>query len=222
MFPELGTAFLAGALALLSPCAAPILPGIVGALTSTGDGRARPSRQVWSILAFAVGAALVLIGSVALLLAFGANVNLARPPYTFIAGGLLIAAGLYSLGVLRIPWMVPLPRPVPRHRLRPRLQHRHRGTRRRAGVRLLPRHAHSIVPARTRPRPRSTLTPLDTPHRRLRQQGRRRAPHRDRRPRHHRTLELRVAVDRGQLKLVSHPLTFGWEVSHWAIPKRNG
>ncbi|PPF14950.1 cytochrome c biogenesis CcdA family protein [Rathayibacter sp. AY1A7] len=105
MFPELGTAFLAGALALLSPCAAPILPGIVGALTSTGNGRARPSRQVWSILAFAVGAALVLIGSVALLLAFGANVNLARPPYTFIAGGLLIGAGLYSLGVLRIPWI---------------------------------------------------------------------------------------------------------------------
>ncbi|PPG54481.1 hypothetical protein C5C27_15325 [Rathayibacter sp. AY2B7] len=98
MLPELGTAFLAGALALLSPCAAPILPGIVGALTSTGNGRARPSRQVWSILAFAVGAALVLIGSVALLLAFGANVNLARPPYTFIAGGLLIGAGLYSLG----------------------------------------------------------------------------------------------------------------------------
>ena len=94
-------AFAAGTLALLSPCTLPIRPGVMSAVRGGGSTGSLP-RAIGLAASFALGASIVLVGSVALALAFSVRVDLTQPPFSWIAGALLIVAGLAALGYVKI------------------------------------------------------------------------------------------------------------------------
>jgi cytochrome c-type biogenesis protein len=102
-------AFGAGLLSFLSPCVLPLVPVYLG--TVCGPEILEPGAQkkrlpvFFHSLSFVVGFSLVFIilgASVGLLgLTLGINTALTR----YIAGGLLIAFGLFLLAALKIPWL---------------------------------------------------------------------------------------------------------------------
>lgn len=102
MLLEIGVAFAAGALALLSPCTAPILPGLSAALWAGGGKSGGRLVQIVRLLAFAVGAATILVGSVALALVASAPINFADPPFSIVAGLVLILTAFVNLGYVRV------------------------------------------------------------------------------------------------------------------------
>jgi cytochrome c-type biogenesis protein len=105
-----GIAFLAGMVSFLSPCVFPIVPGYVGFVTglsmdelregTTGDARREAAVHAalfvggFSILFLALGASATALGSV---------LRDALPLMQRIGGVVIIAFGLFMLGVLRIP-----------------------------------------------------------------------------------------------------------------------
>jgi cytochrome c-type biogenesis protein len=102
-------AFGAGLLSFLSPCVLPLVPVYLG--TVCGPEILEPGAQrkrlpvFFHSLSFVVGFSLVFIilgASVGLLgFSFGVNTTLTR----YIAGGLLIAFGLFLLAALKVPWL---------------------------------------------------------------------------------------------------------------------
>jgi cytochrome c-type biogenesis protein len=102
-------AFGAGLLSFLSPCVLPLVPVYLG--TVCGPEILEPGAQrkrlpvFFHSLSFVVGFSLVFIilgASVGLLgFSFGVNTMLSR----YIAGGLLIAFGLFLLAALKVPWL---------------------------------------------------------------------------------------------------------------------
>jgi len=106
MWLAAGLSFTAGALAVISPCTLPVLPGIVGALTD-GMREGLTYRSIAKIILFALGAAAALIGSIAVLLVAGVYVNLFAPPVSIVIGALFIALALSAVGVIRIPTSFP-------------------------------------------------------------------------------------------------------------------
>jgi cytochrome c-type biogenesis protein len=106
MWSQIALSFGAGALAVISPCTFPILPGIVGALTDGMRDGIRV-RGVLKIILFAFGAAVALIGAVALLLIAGVYVNLLAPPASLALGAVFILMALSSAGIVRLPTASP-------------------------------------------------------------------------------------------------------------------
>jgi len=102
-------AFGAGLLSFLSPCVLPLVPVYLG--TVCGPEILEPGAEkkrlpiFFHSLSFVVGFTLVFIilgASVGLLgFTFGINMVLTR----YIAGGLLIAFGVFLIAALKIPWL---------------------------------------------------------------------------------------------------------------------
>jgi cytochrome c-type biogenesis protein len=102
-------AFGAGLLSFLSPCVLPLVPVYLG--TVCGPEILEPGAErkrlpvFFHSLSFVVGFSLVFIilgASVGLLgFSFSVNTTLTR----YIAGGLLIAFGLFLLAALKVPWL---------------------------------------------------------------------------------------------------------------------
>jgi cytochrome c-type biogenesis protein len=102
-------AFGAGLLSFLSPCVLPLVPVYLG--TVCGPEILEPGAQrkrlpvFFHSLSFVVGFSLVFIilGASVGLLGFSFSVNTMLSQY--IAGGLLIAFGLFLLAALKVPWL---------------------------------------------------------------------------------------------------------------------
>jgi cytochrome c-type biogenesis protein len=102
-------AFGAGLLSFLSPCVLPLVPVYLGTvcgpeILEPGADRKRLPVFFHS-LSFVVGFSLVFIilGASVGLLGFSLNCNMALTQT--IAGGLLIAFGLFLLAALKVPWL---------------------------------------------------------------------------------------------------------------------
>jgi cytochrome c-type biogenesis protein len=102
-------AFGAGLLSFLSPCVLPLVPVYLGTvcgpeILEPGADRKRLPVFFHS-LSFVVGFSLVFIilGASVGLLGFSLNFNMALTQT--IAGGLLIAFGLFLLAALKVPWL---------------------------------------------------------------------------------------------------------------------
>lgn len=105
-------AFGAGILSFFSPCTAPLVPGYLSLISGVSaerhasgltDSRAHTFRALRTSLLFAMGFVLVFValGVVAALL--GGLLGPARRLVNQAAGALMIAMGLFMLGVLRLP-----------------------------------------------------------------------------------------------------------------------
>jgi cytochrome c-type biogenesis protein len=102
-------AFGAGLLSFLSPCVLPLVPVYLG--TVCGPEILEPGAQkkrlpvFFHSLSFVIGFSLVFIilGASVGLLGFSLGINMALTRY--IAGGLLIAFGLFLLAALKVPWL---------------------------------------------------------------------------------------------------------------------
>ena len=102
-------AFGAGLLSFLSPCVLPLVPVYLG--TVCGPEILEPGAQkkrlpvFFHSLSFVVGFSLVFIilGASIGLLGFSLGINTALTRY--IAGGLLVAFGLFLLAAIKVPWL---------------------------------------------------------------------------------------------------------------------
>lgn len=99
-------AFLAGVVAITSPCCLPLLPGYLSYMggVATGEGADR-RRVVGAAALFVVGFAVVFtaLGAAASLL--GSFLLGALPLFLKVAGVFVILMGLSMLGVLRLPFL---------------------------------------------------------------------------------------------------------------------
>lgn len=101
-------ALLAGVISFTSPCCLPLMPGYVsfiGGVANGGDGRVAVRSTMRAATLFVAGFAITftLMGVGASVL--GANILQHRQGLTKIAGMFVIAMGLVSMGVLRIPFL---------------------------------------------------------------------------------------------------------------------
>jgi cytochrome c-type biogenesis protein len=107
---SLGVAFLAGLVSFLSPCVFPVVPSYVGFVTGmtldelNEGGRAEARRQaaVHSAL-FVLGFSLVFIGLGASATVLGGTLRTSLPLLQQVGGVVIVAFGLYLLGVLKVP-----------------------------------------------------------------------------------------------------------------------
>ena len=105
----LATAFVAGAVSFLSPCVLPLVPGYVSYVAGqsvTGPGRERRNWRTFGLsLSFVLGFTTVFV-----LLGLGANalsmvLNAYRWQVNLASGLLVITFGLFTAGLLRVPWL---------------------------------------------------------------------------------------------------------------------
>ncbi len=101
-------ALAAGVVSITSPCCLPLLPGYLGYVSGTAGSKASGdvavrTRVVGSALLFVLGFALVFTLLGAGLSIFGAPLIARRDLLIRIAGVFIIAMGLVTAGVLRIP-----------------------------------------------------------------------------------------------------------------------
>jgi cytochrome c-type biogenesis protein len=109
---ELGvvTAFAAGAVSFLSPCVLPLVPGYVSYIAGQNSGaesaaRGKSWRTLGLSLCFVLGFSTIFIA-----LGAGANVlrsslNAYRVELNLAAGVVVILFGLFTMGLLRLPWL---------------------------------------------------------------------------------------------------------------------
>jgi cytochrome c-type biogenesis protein len=95
-------ALLAGLVSFASPCVLPLVPGYLGILGGSTDGRPRVARTVWGAVLFVLGFSVVFV---AFGVAFGAA-GLALKPWldlvTRIMGAIIIVLGLVFVGFFRL------------------------------------------------------------------------------------------------------------------------
>lgn len=98
-------AFLAGVLAVSSPCCIPLIPGYISYVSGVGVGEGQRSRVLAAAALFVMGFAVVFtaLGASASLL--GSMVREVLPTAIRIAGFFVIAMGLSMLGLLRLPFL---------------------------------------------------------------------------------------------------------------------
>ena len=99
-------AFAAGVLSFFSPCCVPLVPGYlayVSGVSRPGATAASRRRVVGSSLLFVLGFTFifVLLGSAAAL--FGSAVESLQGPLYRITGAVMIAMGLFMVGLLKLP-----------------------------------------------------------------------------------------------------------------------
>jgi cytochrome c-type biogenesis protein len=106
--------FVAGLLSFLSPCTAPLLPAYltvvsgVGAAELAGDeGKSRfRGRLVAGSLFYVLGFTLVFVTIGLGAGGIGASVLRSRRPVEIVGGLLVVALGLVTLGVVKVPWLM--------------------------------------------------------------------------------------------------------------------
>ena len=109
----LGLAFLAGLVSFLSPCVLPIVPSYVSFVTgmsieelSAGDGAAARRQSAVHALLFILGFSLVFVALGASATAAGAVLRRSLPLLQQLGGVVIVAFGLYMLGVMRLPFLM--------------------------------------------------------------------------------------------------------------------
>ena len=102
-----GVAFLAGLFSFLSPCVAPIVPGYLSFVSGAAIGQGEGTRHTERV---AIASLLFILGFSAVFVALGAGAGLVgslleghRTTLTRISGLVMIAMGLFVLGVIRLP-----------------------------------------------------------------------------------------------------------------------
>ncbi|MBA7642948.1 Thiol:disulfide interchange protein DsbD [subsurface metagenome] len=102
-------AFGAGLLSFLSPCVLPLVPVYLASLCGTGLSDDRTGRNRITLLlhsiSFVVGFSIIFVALGAIAGLTGYAINLSSALLNKIAGGLLIALGIFMLVALRIPWL---------------------------------------------------------------------------------------------------------------------
>ena len=102
-------AFGAGLLSFLSPCVLPLVPVYLASLCGTGLSDDRTGRNRITLLlhsiSFVVGFSIIFVALGAIAGLTGYAINLSSALLNEIAGGLLIALGIFMLVALRIPWL---------------------------------------------------------------------------------------------------------------------
>jgi len=106
----LGSAFLAGLIAFLSPCILPMVPIFLCYITGLGiedlqndEGRAGARRLMPPAVAFVAGFTAVFVALGATASTIGRALNQHLETASLLAGAVTIAMGLHFLGVVRIP-----------------------------------------------------------------------------------------------------------------------
>lgn len=103
------TAFAAGAVSFLSPCVLPLVPGYVSYMAGQSVAGATVSQARWRTLGlslcFVLGFSTVFV-----VLGLGANalsmiLNAYRWEVNLASGVLVIVFGLFTAGLLRLPWL---------------------------------------------------------------------------------------------------------------------
>lgn len=103
-------AFGAGVLTFLSPCVLPLIPGYVAFMTGLraaehgGDARGISSSLVPALL-FVTGFSVVFVALGASASAVGAFLAAHRNFLETAAGVVVIALGVFMLGIIRVPWL---------------------------------------------------------------------------------------------------------------------
>ncbi len=107
---SLGLAFLAGLVSFLSPCVLPIVPSYLGFVTGLtldelkqGDRSDARQRATVHAALFVLGFSLVFLALGASATALGMVVRRALPLMQQVGGLVIVAFGLYLLGILKIP-----------------------------------------------------------------------------------------------------------------------
>lgn len=108
-----GLAFLAGLVSFLSPCVLPLVPSYITFVTgitleelTTGDRRAARKQAVLHAGLFIVGFTIVFVALGATATALGAVLRRSLPLLQQLGGVIIMALGLYLVGLLRIPWLM--------------------------------------------------------------------------------------------------------------------
>jgi cytochrome c-type biogenesis protein len=100
-------AFTAGLLSFLSPCVLPLVPSYIGFLTGLAVPEAANRRRiaVTHALLFVIGFSLVFLVLGAGASAFGTALRTQRDWITRIGGVLIIGFGLWTIGLVKIPFL---------------------------------------------------------------------------------------------------------------------
>lgn len=100
-------AFSAGLLSFLSPCVLPLVPSYIGFLTGLAVPEAANRRRiaVTHALLFVIGFSLVFLALGAGASAFGTALRTQRDWITRIGGVLIIGFGLWTIGLVKIPFL---------------------------------------------------------------------------------------------------------------------
>jgi cytochrome c-type biogenesis protein len=110
MFGPVALAFVAGVISFTSPCCLPLMPGYLGYVSGTaadtGGGVAVRRRVLGSAALFVLGFAAVFTAMGAGASAIGPAIVRNRLVLERVAGVLVIAMGLLTMGVLRIPFLL--------------------------------------------------------------------------------------------------------------------
>lgn len=106
------TAFAAGAISFLSPCVLPLVPGYISYIAGTSAGSGEPLRPSGGRLSTMLLSVLFVLGFSTIFVALGASATaisgllLAYRYETNIVGGaIIIVFGVFTTGLVRLPWM---------------------------------------------------------------------------------------------------------------------
>lgn len=106
----IATAFAAGTVSFLSPCVLPLVPGYVSYIAGRSTGsEAAASGRFWRTLGlslcFVLGFSTIFIALGAGANAFRSSLNAFREELNLAAGVIVIIFGLFTTGLLRLPWL---------------------------------------------------------------------------------------------------------------------
>lgn len=110
---SLALAFVAGLLSFLSPCVLPLVPSYVTFITGitleelkSGDGQTARKHAALHAAFFVLGFSIVFIALGATATALGTVLRRSLPLIQQIGGIVIIAFGLFLVGLLRLPWLM--------------------------------------------------------------------------------------------------------------------
>ncbi|WP_262030841.1 cytochrome c biogenesis CcdA family protein [Microvirga sp. Mcv34] len=102
----LATAFAAGAISFLSPCVLPLVPGYVSYVAGQNIGAERRNLRTLGLsLCFVFGFSTIFVAFGAGASAMGSALNAFRYELNLIGGLVVIAFGLFTMGLIRLSWL---------------------------------------------------------------------------------------------------------------------
>ncbi|MEK7668567.1 MAG: cytochrome c biogenesis protein CcdA [Gemmatimonadota bacterium] len=105
----MAVAFLAGLLSFLSPCVLPVVPSYLSFITgmsATAEMQARRHLAIVHALLFVTGFSLIFLALGMTATAFGRLLNVYQQWLERVGGLLIVAFGLFTMGVLKSQWLM--------------------------------------------------------------------------------------------------------------------